>query len=537
MPRGIRPQTAVRGAGLVLGPVAAFCLWRLVEIEAPPGAASSATAEMAAVAAWMVIWWLSAAVPIAWTALLPLALFPLLAIDPLGETAAAYVDRLVFLFLGGFLIATAVETSGLHRRIALSIVAAVGDTPRRIVLGFMLATALLSMWMSNTATTLMLLPMAMSVIRQVEERESDPVRVRRFSIALLLGLAYGANIGGFATLIGTPTNVAFRQLYEAKFPAAPEISFSGWMALATPLAALLLVITWAMLTLVLFRIDNRTFFGGQSAVRDALVRLGPVQSAEKRVAAVFVATALLWILREPTEGWGWEPLLRPLVGNVGRRLWPNETNFADDTTVAVLMAALCLLIPGQGLTGRPLLAWRDLQRIPWGVLILFGGGLALASGMKATRLDHVGGLWLGDYLAGRPTWVVVAIATAGLNVMTEVATNVAIVQMSMPLLGEAAALVPCDPRLLMVPATIAASCAFMLPIATPPNAIVYGARRMEMHHMALAGAALNVVSTLLIVAFVMALGGLTLGISLDGPPAWAAPSQSLQPAQPPARTS
>ncbi len=508
-----QPRSWVANLGLLAGPllaVAVWCAWT-------DASGDGTRREMGAAAVWIIVWWLTEALPLAATALMPLVLLPALGILPAGKVALNYGESQIFLFLGGFLIALGVERAGLHRRVALAVVAATGDSPRRIVLGFVLATGLISMWMSNTATALLMMPMAASVLSRADETGRDPLLKRRLAIALVLGVGYAASMGGIATLIGTPPNLAFRQLYTEHFPNGPDISFGGWMLLATPLSLALLVFCWLALVFVLHPIPGGDFFGGRDAIAEARRALGPMSSAERRMAAIFISTALAWVFREPIAGWGWAPAL-----GLGRA--SGRGPLVDDTTVAIAMAMLCFVLPSKGWNGAPLLDWHDAHRVPWGILILFGGGLALADGLSTAGLDRVWGGWLGSWLAGKSQFTVVAAATAGLTAFTEVASNVSAVQITMPLLAESARQVPCDPRLLMVPATLAASCGFMLPVGTPVNAIAYGTGRLRMRDMVFAGAVMDVASVVLIVSFVLLLGQVALGIDFAGIPSWAVES-------------
>jgi len=453
---------------------------------------------MAAIAALMAVWWLTEAIPIAATALLPLVLYPLLKIPPGGDIAKTYGDPLVFLFLGGFLIALAIEESDLHRRVALLIVSAVGDNPRRVVLGFMLATALLSMWISNTATTMMILPIALSVIARSDEQAGDDRFKRRFAVALLLGVAYSASIGGTATLVGTPPNLSFKVIFEEMFPAAPPVSFFGWMRLAVPFSFAMLVAAWLLLVFVLFRLGGESFLGGRLVAREQLRDLGPVKAAEWRMLAIFLTTAALWTFREPVAGWGWAPAL-------GVDKLFDGTKLCNDGTVAIAMALLCFIVPAGGGDRRPLLAWETTRRVPWGILLLFGGGLALARGMETTGLAVFLGNALAGELSGLPVLGMVAVTVIGMMLLTELTSNLASVTMLLPVFGTTAVGLNIDPRLLMVPATLAASCAFMLPVATAPNAIVYGSGRIRMGDMIRAGCSLNAIGVGVVLLVVLLL--------------------------------
>lgn len=508
--------------GLIGGPILAssLALW-------PPAGFDQPLANMAAVATLMAVWWITEAVPLAATALLPLVLFPLLKIMPAADTAANYGDSMIFLFLGGFLIALAIEDSGLHRRLALKIVSLVGEDPRRIVLGFMLASGALSMWLSNTATTLMLLPIAMSVLLAAEATSSSAANLPasgrrepagspsisdatrdaslvapntanntlRFGASLMLAVAYGANIGGVATIIGTPPNIYFRQFFNNAYTDEPPISFGGWMLFATPYSVVLLLVGWWLMTHVALRLNSEPILGGRGVIAEELARLGPVRSEEWRVLIVFVITALLWIFREPVPGWGWASLL-----DLGRQDFGGKpVTFADDATVAIGMTLVCFLVPSGRGDGQALLTWQAAARVPWGILLLFGGGVALAEGMDASGLSQLLGGRLAGGLAGMGDVPRTAAIAAGVTGLTEVTSNLACVQMILPVLQGTSDALGTDPKLLMVPAVIAASSGFMMPVGTPPNAIAYGSGRVRMADMLRVGLLLNLAAIVLVV--------------------------------------
>jgi sodium-dependent dicarboxylate transporter 2/3/5 len=509
-------RSRVKIVGLVAGIACATLFavgpgvgWMLVEGRPALNAVAGVTLLMA-------LWWLTEAVPMAVTGLVPLVLFPLLRVMPAKQVAVSYGSDLLLLFLGGFLVALGIEESGLHRRLALRIVATVGDSPRRLLLGFMAASAALSMWLSNTATTVMLLPIAMSVLAAGVSRRDESGSARRTPIgaALMLGIAYAASIGGFATLIGTPTNVAFRGLYEEAFAAPPEISFGGWMLVALPLSVVMLAVAWAVIAFVTIRFSNQRLLGGPSTIRQQLADLGPMRTSERRMAIVFATTAALWIFRQPLAGVGWAS-------------WLGVSQYATDATVAITMAVVCFVIPARRWRGPALLGWECTGRVPWGILLLFGGGLALADGMKTSGLDVYLGERLGSELVGMQPSMAATLTSLAMTFLTELTSNVACVNMSMPVLATTAQTAGCDPRLLMIPATLAASCAFMLPVATPPNAIVYGSGQVRVADMIRTGLVLNLLGPPLIVACVILLGGPILGITLDGLPGWAAPGADI----------
>ncbi|HUP43488.1 MAG TPA: DASS family sodium-coupled anion symporter, partial [Thermoanaerobaculia bacterium] len=389
-----------------------------------------------------------------------------------------YANPLIFLFLGGFLIALGIERWGLHRRMALAIVAAFGTRPRRIVAGFMAATAFLSMWISNTATAMLMLPIAQSVIETVapgrpagaeagEAGEAASGRGGGFAVALLLAIAYAASIGGMGTLIGSPPNaLAAGFLRETR---GVEVSFLGWMAVAMPVAVLGLAASYLLLARVVFRLGDAEAPGGAAFVREELRSLGPMGPQEKAVAAVFALTAALWIGR-------------PLVA----RVLPG----VSDTGIALFGGLLLFVIPSSWRRGEYLLAWADAKRLPWGVLLLFGGGLSLAAAVESSGLAA----WIGGRLEGlgglSPVWVVLAVVGTVI-LLTELTSNTATTATFLPVVAAVAIGLGVEPLLLVLPMTLAASCAFMLPVATAPNAIVYGSGRVTIPQMARAGIWLN----------------------------------------------
>jgi len=488
-----RVKLAASSWGLLLGLLLALLFWIGPGLGLPllePG--EPKLSAVAGVAALMAIWWLTEAIPLAATALLPLVLFPLFGILEPASLAQAYGDDIIFLFLGGFLIALAVEDSGLPRRIALRIVAALGDDPRRIVLAFMLATGLLSMWASNSAVTIMMLPIAMSLLDEVEQ--SGEQDTRALGAALMLGVAYSASIAGAATPIGSPVNIA------AVSQAEVEVSFVQWMTIGLPFAALQLVATWLLLAFRLFPLGSGHFLGGTAVARRELSRLGPMKPAEHRALAVFGLTALLWVFRAPGGSWGWARLV---VGDGAERL--------TDGTVAMVMALVCFVVPAGGAGRRRLLRWEATVRLPWGVLFLFGGGLALSAGMEEAGLSGFLGHRVAAGLAclSFGTTGPLLLVVAGMSLLTEIFTNLATVQLVTGVLADAARKLQLAVRPLVIGATLAASCAFILPVSTTPNAVVFGSGRVTVKEMARAGIWLNVVAVLLIMLVVSVYIGAT----------------------------
>ena len=499
-------RTSASAGGAWLGPLAAVSLLTLTDLD-PERASVTA---MAAVALWMAVWWMTEAVPLAVTALLPVALYPLLGIMSSQDIAPYYINSIIFLFLGGFMVALAMERWNLHRRIALRIITAVGGGPDRIVLGFMIAAAFLSMWISNTATAMMMAPIAMAVVKGVAE-DKDPAQVRRFAVALLLGTAYGCSVGGLATLIGTPPNLLFVSNLQLLFPEAPEISFAGWMVIGLPVSVIMLALVWALLTVLfgLRRLRGLIDHGVFARERDLL---GPPSFEEKVVFVDFVLLAALWLTRTglklgDVQIPGWSALLP-------------DGSLVDDGTVAVVMALLLFLVPSRNVRGRRLMDWRAARRLPWAIVLLFGGGFALAKGFVDAGLSG----WLGERMTGLaelPPVLMVLCVCLIMTFLTELTSNTATTQMALPVVASVAVAIGVNPLLLMVPATLSASCAFMLPVATPPNAIIFGTELVEIREMARTGVVLNLVGALVITAAIYLFGAAAFGESMSVTPAWA----------------
>jgi sodium-dependent dicarboxylate transporter 2/3/5 len=469
-------------------------------------------ARMAAIAAWMACWWITEAVPIAVTALLPLVLIPVSRISPVGDVAVSYGRSTIFLFLGGFLIALSLEASGLHRRVALLIVKRVGSQPARLVLGFMLATWALSMWISNTSTTMLMLPIVLSVLATAREQGGVEAQHKTLAVAILLGVAYSANMGGMATLVGTPPNLAFSRLFVQLFPEAPAVSFLQWMLVALPFSIVFLFLGWWLLTRVVFRLPRTELMGGRATIDGLIAGLGPVRRDERVTGLVFGATALLWMTSAGLD-----------LGPVSLTGWRDAlglTGLVDDAVVAVAMAILLFVLPSADRPGEALLEWRLTRDLPWGMLLLFGGGFALAAGFKDSGLSQ----WAGsrfEVLGEVSPWLVVALVALLLTFLTELTSNIATAEMMLPILATAATTLGMDPRALMIPATLSASCAFMMPVATPPAAIVYGSGQVPIRDMVRAGILFNFLGVALVMAAVAALAGPVLGVDVDVLPAWA----------------
>ena len=467
--------------------------------------------RLAAVATLMAVWWITQAIPLFATALLPLVLFPLLGILSGRETAPIYFNHIIVLFIGGFMIALTMQRWNLHRRIALAIIARVGGGPARLVLGFMVAAAFLSMWISNTATAVMMTPIGLAIILQMEERAG--AESRRFSVGLLLGIAYGCSLGGMTTLVGTPPNLSFARIHELLFPAAPAIAFGQWMVVALPVAILMLLAAWLLITQVLYRVP-RAAVVDRGVIDAEQARLGPISFEERAVLAVFATTALLWVFRVDLQlgaftlpGWS---RLAP---------WPT---LIDDGVVAIAMASLLFFIPARnGAAGERLMGAEVLPKLPWNVVLLIGGGFALASAFQQTGLAHLIGGQL-EAVAALPTFALILLVCLALTFLTELTSNTATTEMILPILAAVAVATGTHPLVLMIPATMSASCAFMMPVATPPNAIVFGSERLTVAEMARAGIFLNLLGALLISSTVYTLGLAVFDIDPAVVPAWAA---------------
>ncbi len=463
-------------AGLIGG----LALFVLVLLLPPVSGLSPEGKRTAAVAVLMAAWWMTEAIPLPATALLPLALFPVLGVMPAGAAAAPYANDIIFLFLAGFLIALGMQRWELHRRIALWVVSAVGVQPRRLVLGFMLATGFLSMWISNTATAAMMLPIGLAILVLLEREDGA------LGTALMLGIAYAASIGGLATIIGTPPNAIFVAAVAEML--GRTIGFTEWMLVGVPLAAVMLLFTWALLVRVLFRLPAGTGEDRQAAelVRAERRSLGGASRGEKVVGIVFGLTALAWILREPKQ--------------LGAFTLPGIATWfpmVSDTTIAVTGALALFAIPVSWRTRTFALDWEWGAKLPWGVLLLFGGGLALARGFEQTGLAS----WIGAQVAGLqmlPLLGLFAVVVTLFVFLTEMTSNTATATMGMPIMAGIATGVGADPMALMAAAALSSSMAFMLPVATPPNAIVFGSGRIRIGQMMRAGFWLNIAAIVLV---------------------------------------
>ncbi|WP_053977636.1 SLC13 family permease [Mangrovimonas xylaniphaga] len=461
--------------GFFLGPIL-FILIRLFFHS--EGLSAEANGVLASTA-WIAVWWITEAIPIAATALLPIVLFPLCGSLDIGTTTASFGHKYVFLYLGGFIIAIAIEKWNLHKRIALNIINLIGSNIHKIILGFMVATAFLSMWISNTATSVMMLPIGMAIINQLKDNPKTLKNENElFGKALMLAVAYSASIGGIATLIGTPPNLVLAGIVKSTYNY--EITFLQWFLFGSPISVLMLFICWKYLTRVAFKFHQKEFPGGKDEIKKLLKSLGSISYEEKWVTAIFATTAFCWITRSF--------LLQNLLPGL------------DDTIIAILFALVLFFIPSKT-KGEQLISWEDTQKLPWGIILLFGGGMALAKGFESSGLA----LWIGNQmtsLTGIATFLIILLLIAAVNFLTEIPSNLATTAMLLPVLAPMALTVDMHPFTLMVSAAVAASCAFMLPVATPPNAVVFGSGYLRIPDMVSKGFVMNLVSILIITLFV-----------------------------------
>lgn len=458
--------------GFVLGPALFLITLFFFDVE---GLSVEGKAVLASTF-WIATWWVLEVVPIAVTALLPIVLFPLTGALSLGDTTASFGHQYIFLYIGGFMLAIAIERWNLHRRLALTIIQFIGTNVKYIILGFMVATAFLSMWISNTATSVMMLPIGLAIVSQLRDNP-DTVEDENetFGKALMLAIAYSASIGGIATLIGTPPNLVFAGIVEEVYGI--EISFSKWILIGLPVSITMLLISWYYLTEWAFSFRQKSFPGGKAEIQRQLAALGKISYEEKTVLVVFLLTAIAWITRSF--------LLVQLVPGL------------DDTIIAVIAGVLLFLLPAAKDKGRKILQWEEAVKLPWGVLLLFGGGLALAEGFKTSGLAS----WLGEQmnsLEGMSLLVLLLVLIAAVNFLTEITSNLATTAMMLPILAPLALVIDVHPFILMVGATLAASCAFMLPVATPPNAVVFGSGYLRISDMVRTGIWLNLISVALL---------------------------------------
>lgn len=479
--------------GLILGPLL-FTI--TLTFFSPDGLSKEGLAVLASTI-WIAVWWITEAVPIPVTSLLPIVLFPLTGGLDLGTTTSSYGSDTIFLFMGGFMVALAMEKWNLHRRIALNIISLIGTNTDRIVLGFMIATGFLSMWISNTATAMMMVPIGLAIIYQVSDAlKDDPAidtskRNFGFGKALMLGIAYSASIGGIATLIGTPPNTALAGVVKEMYGV--EISFAGWMLFGVPIASVFIMLTWVYLVKIAYPLKVKSLPGGREVITLEKERLGKASYEEKTVLILFLMTALAWITRSF--------VLVKINENI------------SDATIAMMAAVILFVIPSKNKKGDHLLDWPTAVKLPWGILLLFGGGLAIAAGFSESGLSA----WIGNHLTafeGFPMIILLLMVSTLVIFLTEITSNTATANMMYPIMASFSLALGIHPYAMMIAAGVAASCAFMLPVATPPNAVVFASGYLRIPDMAKAGFFLNIVGAILVTLAVYFLLPVVWGLDL-----------------------
>ena len=464
-----------KNIGLILGPL----VYLLIKLFYNPNELSEEGLAILASTLWVAIWWVTEAVPIYVTALIPIILFPLSGGLELKQTTSAYGHKFVFLFVGGFILAIAIEKWRLHKRIALNIINIVGTKKSNIILGFMIATAFLSMWISNTATAVMIMPVGLAIISQLKDNPNTLENENTiFGKTLMLAIAYSASIGGMATLIGTPPNLVLAGVIKTSYDI--EINFLQWMSFGLPISLLLLFICWKYLTSIAYKFKDENFKSGLEEINDQIKNLGKFSYEEKSVLIVFIATALAWI----TQSF----IIKKYIPEI------------DDTIIAIIAAVVLFILPDKSGDNK-LLSWSDAVKLPWGILLLFGGGMALAKGFDSSGLA----VWIGNqmnFFSDIPLIILLLVLIAMVNFLTEITSNLATTAMLLPVLVALANTIDINAYYLLVGATVAASCAFMLPVATPPNAVVFGSKILNIDDMIKKGFWMNIISILILTAAV-----------------------------------
>ncbi|RKD76451.1 sodium-dependent dicarboxylate transporter 2/3/5 [Sinobaca qinghaiensis] len=493
-PDGNEPKPAYTRAqlvGLILGPL----LFLMAMFFFNPADLAYEGRAVLAVTLWVATWWITEAIPIPATSLLPIVLLPIIGAMDNETVVSAYGNDIIFLFLGGFFIATAMEKWNLHKRIALFIINLIGVSTNRIILGFMLATGFLSMWVSNTASVMMMIPIGLAIVYQVtqalkneEGHESD---LKKFEKAIIFGIGYAGTIGGLGTLIGTPPNSILAGTVNELYGV--QISFAGFMAFAAPLAVIMLFGTWVFLTKFVYKIQLKQLPGGRELIHSEMKKLGQTAFEEKAVLAVFTFAAFMWVTRS--------------------FLWADLVPELTDGMVAMTATVLLFIIPASKKNESRILEWKDSKEIPWGILLLFGGGLALAAGFSGTGLSE----WIGEgltVLEGANLLLIIFVSALLVLFLTEITSNTATATMILPVVAALSVALDVHPYALMVPCALAANCAFMLPVGTPPNAIIFGTGKLTILEMVKNGFWLNVVAVIIITLAVMYLLPLMWGVDL-----------------------
>ena len=468
-----------------------------------PSETFSQAPAVAAMIVFMAFLWVTELIPLAVTSLIPIVLLPAIGVGTLSEITSYYARPIIYLFLGGFILAIGIQKTGLHKRIALFLLHKIGDKPHQLVLGFMLASAMLSMWISNTAAVMVMMPVGLSVLETAKRNGLAGKSLKNLGLGIMLGLAYAADIGGMSTLIGTPPNLVFLEMYTELFPNLPPVGFVTWMIMVMPISVIFLFSGWLILTKLVFRLPNTRLLGGHKVVTQEYLKLGKMTSDEKRAGLIFLLAVVLWLtgsdiqIGESFKISGWRSLL--------------NLNEFKDASVAIFAAILLFIVPSTKKDKRTILIWEDTLKVPWGILLLFGGGLALAGGFDISGLGQIVGNIFSNWEVNSPAVAVFSVSFV-LTFLTEITSNTAITNLILPIIAEASKALEIDPRLLMIPATLSASCAFMMPVASPTQAIVFGSGYVSIKDMIKGGLWFNFIGIIFVSVIFLVWGRFVLGI-------------------------
>jgi sodium-dependent dicarboxylate transporter 2/3/5 len=477
-----------------------------------PGAEHPKAPYVAAMVALMAVWWIFEVIPIPVTSLFPIFLLPLFNITDMNTAGSYYGKPIIFLFLGGFVLAYGLQQSGLHKRMALHIVRIIGGRPRQIVLGFMLASGILSMWISNTAAVMVMLPIGLSILAAAKENQLEEKTLQALGLCVMLGMAYAADIGGMATIIGTPPNLVFLQMYGEIFPDAPNIGFLQWMMMALPYSIVFMAIGWFVLTRFIYPLPKAHVFAGRNMIQQHIKLLGVIRRDEYFAGGIFFLAVVAWIS-------GSDIRISDQFNIAGWRTILGLPHFSD-ASVAIAVSVFLFLIPSKDRPGEPLLTWHQARKLPWGILLLFGGGFAIAGAFQISGLSEIIGQWFSSFDSQNPI-AIVTLTSVLVTFLTELTSNTAMANLVLPILAEASVSLHIDPRLIMIPATLSASCAFMMPIASPTQAIVFGSNYVTIRQMMYAGIWFNLMGVVLLVLCFFLFGQYALEIQPDVVPVWA----------------
>lgn len=482
----------------LLGIILAFIAYNLV-----PGQEFSQAPLMAAIVVIMAVFWIFEVIPIPITSLFPLVLFPIFGILDTKSTALFYGKDIIFLFLGGLMLAQGIQESNLHKRIALYIVNIIGSKPSKLILGFMVATAFLSMWISNTASVMLMMPIGLSIIEEIKESDVKKKFISKFAVALMLGIAYSADIGGMATLVGTPPNMVFSEMYHSLFPDLPAIGFSQWMMMGLPISITFIFTGWLLMTKIIYRMPKNKLFKNHDLIKKLIKDLGKLRRDELLSGLVFLLAAILWITGSDIT----------LSENIKFTGWRSSLNLTEvnDASIAIGAAVLLFIIPSKDKPKETLLTWKKAKTLPWGILLLFGGGFALAGGFTSSGLSTLIGNLFEEITLESPI-IIVAIVCLVLTFLTEITSNTATTNLLLPILAKASAVLGIDPRYLMIPATLSASCAFMMPVASPTQAIIFGSGHVKIKQMIKAGVLFNFLGIIIVTSVFFLLSKYVFGI-------------------------